>query len=89
MNPGTSLFVVPANSNVAVYTSSVTITTVGLSTPDGHPGNCSGATIDALDAGENMLQTQSIPGTNSASSNLDLTFTGQVHALPSGGVLLC
>lgn len=54
---------------------------VGLSTPTGHPGNFSGATIDALDAGGNVIQTRNVAGTGSSTSNLDLTFTGQVHAL--------
>jgi len=80
-NPGEILFVDPADSNVAAYTSSVTITMVGLSTPAGHPGSFSGATLDALDVGGNVIQTQVIPGTSSATANLDLTFTGQVHAL--------
>lgn len=80
-NPGTIFFVDPANSNVAAYTGIVTITMVGLSTPQGHPGSYSGATIDALDAGGNVIQTQTVPAISTASSNLDLTFTGQVHAL--------
>ncbi len=80
-NPGTITFVDPANSNVAAATSSLTITMVGLSTPVGHPGSYRGATIDALDPGGNVIQTQTVAGTSTATSNLDLTFTGQIHAL--------
>ena len=80
-NRGTITFVDPTNSNIAAYTSSVTITMVGLSTPVGHPGSFSGAAIDALDAGGNVIQTKNVPGTSSATGDLDLTVTGQVHAL--------
>jgi len=82
-NPGTLSFVDPTDSGTPAITDSVTITMVGLSTPAGHPGQYSGATIDALDAFGNVIagQTQIIPGTSIATSNLDLTFTGPIHSL--------
>jgi hypothetical protein len=82
-NPGTFDFVDPTDAAIEAFTDSVTITMIGLSTPAGHPGNFSGATIDALDVFGNVIpgQTQTIAGTSTQTSDLSLTFTGQIHAL--------
>ena len=81
--PGLIEFVDPADSSVDLITNSVTITMVGLATPPGHPGNYSGATIDALDIFGNVIagQTQVINATSTATSDFDLTFTGELHGL--------
>jgi hypothetical protein len=68
---------------VLAYTNSVTITIVGLTTSNVHPGNFSRATIDALDLAGNVIagQSQIVPATNTTTNNVDLTFVGPVHAL--------
>jgi hypothetical protein len=82
-NPGRIQFVDPTNPSVLAYTNSVTITMVGLTTSIAHPGNFSGATIDALDLAGNVIagQTQIVPATNTTTNDVDLTFVGPVHAL--------
>jgi hypothetical protein len=81
--PGTISFVDPANFATAAYSQNVTLTLVGLTASDAHPGNYSGATINALDLQGNVItgQTQVVPGVNTTTPNTQITFTGQIHAL--------
>jgi len=83
LNPGFITFVDPANSSIPGLVASVSFTLVGLSVPDGHPGNFSGATIVALDGNGNSIlgQTVTIPGVSTATANDPITFTGDIHAL--------
>ncbi len=83
LNPGLIIFVQPGNAAVNATVSTVSFTLVGLTVPDGHPGNYSGATIDALDLAGNVIpgQTVTIPGTATATSDQILTFTGAIHEL--------
>jgi hypothetical protein len=82
-NPGFIIFVAPGNAAINMAYSTVSFTLVGLTTPEGHPGNYSGATIDALDLSGNVIGGQSvvIPATAIARPDQTLTFTGQVHEL--------
>jgi hypothetical protein len=82
LNPGSFQFVDP-NTLVDAYVTSVSFTLLGLTTNVDHPGNFSGATIEALDLLGNVItgDTQVVPGTTTATSNVVVTFTGQVHEI--------
>jgi MYXO-CTERM domain-containing protein len=82
LNPGSFQFIDP-NSMVDAYVNSVSFTLLGLTTNTDHPGNFSGATIQALDLLGNVItgDTQVIPGTTTNTSNVVVTFTGQVHEI--------
>lgn len=88
--PGSFMFVNPANTSQSAYVSQVSLTLLGLTSTVAKPGNFSGATIEALDLGGNVIsgQTQAIGATSVTTSNEVLTFTGQVHEIlfmQSGG----
>src|SRR5262249_46342090 len=80
---GQFTFVEPLDPSVPAFVDSVTFTLVGLTAPAGHPGFFSGATIDALDLAGNVIpgETLVIPATSTSTSDMALTFTGQVHAI--------
>jgi len=83
LNPGTISFVDPSNAANAATVTSVTFTLVGLTATVDHPGNFSGATVDALDLLGNVIAGQSItiPATAVTTANQNFTFTGNIHAL--------
>jgi PEP-CTERM motif-containing protein len=83
LNPGFITFVDPSNSSTPGVVDSVSFTLVGLTASDAHPGSFSGATVEALDEGGNVIagQTTVIPGTSSTTSDQILTFTGEIHSL--------
>jgi hypothetical protein len=83
LNPGSIIFVDPANSSIDATVDSVSFTLVGLTADTLHPGNFSGATIEALDLNGNAIagQTMVIPGTDVSTANQILTFTGAIHEL--------
>jgi hypothetical protein len=82
LNPGSFQFVDPL-SLVDAYVNSVSLTLLGLTSTTDHPGNFSGATIQALDLLGNVItgDTQVIPGATANTSNVIVTFTGQVHEI--------
>ena len=82
LNPGSFQFVDP-NSRVDAYVDTVSFTLLGLTANVAHPGSFSGATIEALDLFGNVIagDTQVIPGTSTTTSNVVVTFTGQVHEI--------
>jgi hypothetical protein len=81
--PGLFLFVNPADPSQNAYVTQVSFTLLGLDSTTAHPGQFSGATIDALDLNGNVIagQTQTIGATTVTTSNEVLTFTGQVHEI--------
>jgi PEP-CTERM motif len=85
-NPGLLWFVDPSdNSSAAV--SSVTITLNGYNNVGGW---FDGATIEALDATNSVIagQTQTINPSNGTNyGSMDITFTGQIHALEFFNIL--
>ena len=83
LNPGTFSFVDPTNPLTNATVSSVTFTLVGLTSTTQVPGFFSGATVDALDLGGNVIvgQTVVIPAVSVTDSNQSLTFTGAIHSL--------
>lgn len=80
-SPGFFKFVNPADPTQNGYVDSLSFTLLGLNAT--HPGQFSGAIIDALDLSGNVIpgQTQTIAATSVTTSNLDLTFSGQVHEI--------
>lgn len=82
-SPGSFIFVNPANTSQDAYVNTVSLVLLGLNSTMASPGNFSGATIEALDLGGNVIpgQTQSISATSVTTSNELLTFTGQVHEI--------
>jgi PEP-CTERM motif len=83
LNPGLITFVDPSNPLNNAIVSTVSFTLVGLTASALHPGSFSGATVDALDLGGNVIAGQSItiPGTSVTTTNQVFTFTGNIHAL--------
>jgi hypothetical protein len=82
-NPGSFLFVNPANPSQNAFVTQVSFTLLGLTSTIAAPGNFSGATIEALDSGGNVIpgQTQIIDATSATTANEVLTFAGQVHEI--------
>src|SRR3982750_133653 len=82
-SPGFFTFVDPADPATDAYSTAVSFTLLGLTSTVAHPGNFSGATIDALDLNGNVIagQTQTISATSVTTSDVVLTFTGQVHEI--------
>jgi hypothetical protein len=82
-NPGFITFVDPSNSAVNASVDTVSFTLVGLTASSQTPGNFSGAIVDALDLGGNIIagQSETIPGTAATTANEVLTFTGDIHEL--------
>lgn len=82
-SPGSFKFVNPADAAQDAYVNQVSFTMLGLTATTAHPGNFSGATIDALDLNGNVIpgETQTINATSVTTSNIILSFTGQVHEI--------
>ncbi len=83
LNPGLITFVDPSNSLNNATVNTVSFTLVGLTASAQHPGNFSGATVDAIDLSGNVIAGDSvtIPGTDVTTANQIFTFTGDVHEL--------
>jgi hypothetical protein len=82
-SPGSFFFVDPTNTAINEFSNVVSFTLLGLTSTAAHPGNFSGATIEALDLSGNVIpgQTQIISAISVTTPNLLLTFTGEVHAI--------
>jgi hypothetical protein len=82
-SPGTFAFVDPADPAQNAFVDTVSFTLLGLTATTAHPGFFSGATIDALDLNGDVIpgETQIISATSVTTSNLTLTFTGEVHEI--------
>jgi hypothetical protein len=81
--PGSIIFVDPADSSQNAYVNQVSFTLLGLDSTSAHPGDFSGATIEALDINGVAIpgQTQTIGATSTTTPNQVLTFTGEVHEI--------
>jgi hypothetical protein len=84
-NPGMLWFVDPADSSIEAFVNSVSITLNGYNNVGGW---FDGAIIDAFDANNVLISSQTIAPTSGANYGpMTITFTGQVHELQFNNIL--